>query len=220
MAAPIRTVLFDLDGTLVDNFEAIFRAYRHAQETLGTPPFTLEKVRAVVGGSVVRTTRRLFAEEHCEDALRLYHQYFPGVAFEGLKLLPGVPETLQALQARGLQLAVMTNKNDRYVRPICERAGIADFFPIMVGTNDALPLRKPEPAFTQHVLDRCQAQAESTILIGDSPFDIEAAKCLHLRAYAVATGSHRSDQLRQHSPAPDGVYANLTECTQAVFGEK
>jgi len=216
---PYSTVLFDLDGTLVDNFGAIYRAYAYALDRMGLPPASFEKVKATVGGSVPVTMERLVGKAHAPQAVEHFSAHFPQIMFEDLHALPGVEWLLARLHNRGLRLAVFTNKSGGPARAIIEYLGLEHYFTRIVGTEDS-PWRKPEPEFTQHILDELGVSARECILIGDSPFDIQAAAVAGIPAHVVATGSHSLAQLEAETdPAPAGVYKDCFALGREYFGE-
>ncbi|MDR2981303.1 MAG: HAD family hydrolase [Puniceicoccales bacterium] len=216
--ASIQTVLFDLDGTLVDNFQAIHRAYSDVAQMLGLPRMTYQDVMNAVGGSIAVTIRRLIGEAQAEDAVRLYHEHFPSVMYEGLRTYDGVVELLGELKKRGLKLAVYTNKDADASRKILDYLKLTDWFDGIFGTND-VPWRKPDPHFTHYVLGKLNATADRTIMVGDSPFDVATARNGKLAAvYCVTTGSHNATQLAEHSP--DGIFPGFAELGECVFGIK
>lgn len=217
----IRTVLFDLDGTLIDHFRAIYRCYVYAQEQLGLPPADYDKVRATVGGSVPVTMARLIGPgQDVDEAVRLFREYFDQIMFEDLHLMPGVEWLLQNLHAGGYQMAVFTNKRGEPSRKIMTHLRLDQYLDATIGTLDT-PWKKPEPEFTRYALETVSGDPASTILIGDSPFDLAAAEAGDLPAYLVATGSHSLEELGElHNPAPAGVYPDLFALGEALFGLK
>jgi phosphoglycolate phosphatase len=211
----IQTVLFDLDGTLVDNFTAIHRTFSDVVRALGLPPVTCQDVINAVGGSIGVTMRRLVGEALAEEATRLYLQLFPTLMFEDLRIYDGVIPLLSALQSRGFQLAVYTNKTASTARHILEHLNMMHWFDSVFGTTE-VPWCKPDPQFTRFVLDKLTADAATTVMIGDSPFDIATARNGKLAAvYCVTTGSHSAEKLAEHSP--DGIFPGFAELGRAVF---
>ncbi len=214
----IRTVLFDLDGTLIDHFQTIYRCYVYAQEQLGLPPADYDKVRATVGGSVPITMERLIgSKELVEEAVRLFRAHFDEIMFEDLYLMPGVEWLLKALHEKGIKQAVFTNKRGEPSRKIMTHLGLDKYLDATIGTMDT-EWKKPDPEFTRYAMEKVGAEVETTILIGDSPFDLAAAEAGALPAYLVATGSHSLDELRALTdPAPAGVYPDLVALGQDLF---
>lgn len=205
-AATWRALLFDLDGTLIDHFRAIYRAYRYAAEQLGEPPVSYEKVRRTVGGSVPVTMRRLLGRDDVDEALVLFRDYFPRIMLEEVDPLPGAAWLVTALRDRGYRTAVFTNKDGPHARAVIDHLGWSHLFDAVIGTTDT-PHRKPEEAFSRHVLDTLGISAAEAALIGDSPFDFQAARVVGMPAYGVATGSHTLPELQAENP--DGAWPDL-----------
>lgn len=203
-----KTVLFDLDGTIVDNFQAIYLAYRHAAESLGLEPATFAKVKATVGGSIQVTMGHLLGAEHTEAGIKHFRENFPQVMYEGLEALPGALELIAALHERGYQTAVFTNKAGPAARDICQHLGFTPYLDRVFGTIDT-PYRKPQPEYTAHVLAELDAKATTTVMVGDSPFDLAAARTHGLACHLVATGSHTRAQLEAEDPPAEGIWDDL-----------
>jgi len=217
MRDDIQTVLFDLDGTLIDHFQCIYRCFVFAGETLGKPIPDYATVRATVGGSALITAGKLYGQENAERAESLFREHFNEIMLEDLHVLPGVEWLLDELPARGLRPAVFTNKHGESARKIMRSLGLADKFDAIIGSYDT-PWRKPQPEFTRYAVEQVGGAPETTILVGDSPFDIQAARAGDLRAYVVATGSHNESELAACDPAADGVFPDLFAFGVDVLG--
>ncbi|CAI8258646.1 MAG: Phosphoglycolate phosphatase [Opitutia bacterium UBA7350] len=211
----MQTVLFDLDGTLIDHFSAIHLSIAHAQRSLGLPVSNYETVKKTVGGSLPVTLSKLIGKDNIPNALPYFHEYFDRVMLQKLSLLPGAEFLLESLYAKGFQLAVFTNKYGKHARAVLEHLKLSHFFELILGTDDS-PYRKPEPEFTELALKKLGAHSATTCLIGDSPFDAEAASAGNLKSYLVATGSHTIEALKSDTQA-DEVFQNLFELATKVF---
>ena len=189
-----RTFLFDLDGTLIDHFAAIQRAHEHTVRSLGLPPPTAEQVRAAVGGGLERAIGRLAGPQRVAEALAIYRPYWDATMLDDVKLLPGARELLEDLHARGATVAVLTNKHGVSSRRICDHLGVTPLLRAVFGADDTAWL-KPQPEFTRHALAELGADSSSALLVGDSPWDIEAAKNGGFPAWCVTTGTHTAAEL-------------------------
>jgi phosphoglycolate phosphatase len=203
-----REFLFDLDGTLIDQFAGIHRCYSYTMEQLGLPKPTLAQVRAAVGGGLENGFSQLVPPEHRVEGLRIYHDYWEKIMLDDVKLLPGALELLQSLHERGAVLAVLSNKLGSSSRPICQALGLTPYLRAVVGAKDT-PWLKPDPGLTQHMVQLLGASAESCLAVGDSPFDVQAAHNGGLKAWCVTTGTHSAPQLL--AAGADAVYPGLAE---------
>ncbi|MEX0332152.1 MAG: HAD family hydrolase [Puniceicoccaceae bacterium] len=210
-----KAVLFDLDGTLIDHFRVIYRCYQYALEHLGLPPVSYEKVKASVGGSIVITFGKLIPQDRVDEAVVHFREEFDRIWHDDIEVLTGAEWLLKELHARGLKLCVFTNKEGDRARRILNYIGMASHLDGIYGTLDT-PWKKPEPEFTHHVLQEMGADPAHACMIGDSPYDVDAAAVADMPCYTVATGSHTIQQLQTETQSA-GVYANLYELGQAVF---
>jgi phosphoglycolate phosphatase len=190
-----RTVLFDLDGTLLDHFEAIHRCHAYTMRQLGLPEPTLAQVHAAVGAGVEVAVERLVGPALKAAALAIYRPYWDATMLDGVQLLPGARELLVALRAHGLRTGVFTNKHGPSSRRTCAHLGVADLLDANFGATDT-PWLKPDPQFARHVLAALGADAATTLLVGDSPYDYQAARNAGLGFYGVTTGTHTEAELR------------------------
>lgn len=188
------TFLFDLDGTLVDHLAAIHRAHSHTMRQLGLPPPSLAQVRNAIGGGVEVAIARLIGKERVAQALPIYRPYWETTMLQDVKLLPGARELLEGLQARGATLAVFTNKHGPSSRLVCEHLGIAHLLQGNFGATDT-PWLKPQREFADHALKKLGRTAAGTLLVGDSPWDVEAAKIGGFASWCVTTGTHEAHEL-------------------------
>jgi phosphoglycolate phosphatase len=211
----VRTVLFDLDGTLVDHFAAIHRAHSHTMRQLGLPAPTLDQVRAAVGGGLELAVTRLVGPDRLEAALAIYRPYWDATMLDDVVLLPGARELLLALRKNGVGTAIFTNKHGPSSRLVCAHLGIAGLLDGNFGATDT-PWLKPAPEFARHVLQALGADAATTALVGDSPFDCAAARNAGLVFYGVTTGTHTAEELRQAGAT--NVYPSLIALTPALAG--
>lgn len=192
---PIRTVFFDLDGTLLDHFGAIHRSYSHTLPQLGLPRPTMEQVRHAVGGGLENAMLNFVTKEQLPKALGIYREYFDRTMLDDVVLMPGAMELLQALTARGVVCAVLTNKLGTASRTTCEYLGVTPYLKGIFGAKDT-PWLKPDLAFTQHALAQIGQPAETALLIGDSPFDAQTGINAGFPCWAVTTGTHNAEELK------------------------
>jgi len=201
MSPLFRTVLFDLDGTLLDHFSAIHRAHTHVRRHYGLPDATRDEVMRAIGGGLPEALKKTLGPSHAhrlEEALPVYRAYWDATMLDDAVLFPGALELLEKLHAAGAVCAVFTNKHGPSARRVCSHLGLDPLLAGVFGATDTSWL-KPQPEFTAHVLRALGAEATSTALVGDSPWDIDAARLGGLGGcFAVTTGTHSADELRAH----------------------
>lgn len=213
-----RTVLFDLDGTILDHFSAIHRTHVQTCQHFGLPPPTRDAVMRAIGGGLETAVGRIFGPAHAqliEQAIPVYRSLWPHNLFFEVSLLPGTRELLETLKAKGVKCGVFTNKHGPSARQVLEHLGVAPLLHGIFGAFDT-PWLKPDARFATHVLNTLTAQVATTCLVGDSPYDIEAAHNGGFPAYCVTTGTHTVEELR--SASADGVYPDLITLARLAFG--
>jgi len=212
---PFRTVLFDLDGTLVDAFTTIHRAYCHTLPQFGFPAPTAEQVRRAVGGGLENAMGRFVPPALVAEACRVHVAYTEQIQLEDPAVYPGGRELVAALHARGVKTAVLTNKIGEHARAVLAHLGLASQLDLILGARDC-PWRKPAAEFTAEALRRLGADPATACLIGDSPFDLATANNAGLPCFCVTTGTHSEADLR--AAGATAVYPNLSVLGASVFG--
>lgn len=174
----ISTVIFDLDGTLLDTLEDLMDSVNHVLEAHGMPKRSLEQIRVFVGNGVGKLMERAAAPGTPGDLqarmLEEFREYYTRHSMDKTKPYPGVKELLTALKGEGYKLAVVSNKLDRAVRELCGHFfdGLLD---AAVGEHVGTE-KKPAPDMVNEVLCRLEASRAEAVYVGDSEVDIATAK--------------------------------------------
>jgi phosphoglycolate phosphatase len=195
-----RLALFDCDGTLVDSQDNICRSVEQAFAAAKLAPPERPTIRRIVGLSLVEAMRHLLPEG--EDALHQslaadYKAAFFKMRTAGAMteepLYDGIVEVLDLLRGDGWMLGVATGKSDRGLAHILAHHGIADRF-VTLQTADRHP-SKPHPSMIETAMADSGAIPETTVMIGDTSYDILMARAAGARALGVAWGYHPVDEL-------------------------
>jgi phosphoglycolate phosphatase-like HAD superfamily hydrolase len=210
-----RTVLFDLDGTLVDAFTTIHRAYCHTLPKFGLPPPTADEVRRNVGGGLENAMGHFVPPKLVAEACRIHVAFTEKILLEDPVLYDGAMELAGALRAQGVKTGVLTNKIGDHARAVLAHLGIAAQLDVILGARDC-PWRKPAAEFTAEALRRIGADAAHSCLVGDSPFDLATARNAAIPCLCVTTGTHDEGALRAAGAA--SVYPGLRALAAAEFG--
>jgi phosphoglycolate phosphatase len=173
------TIVFDLDGTLVDTLPDLTRALNDALSELGAPPVPASLVRQSLHGgleaSAAEAMRYLSLDPQVAAPLALaYTRHYAGVPVRDSHPYPGVPQLLARLARDGTRLAVCTNKPLAQAEAVLAATGLGDFFPVVVGA-DCCASRKPDPEPVRHVLARLGSVPQDALMVGDSLADVRSA---------------------------------------------
>lgn len=188
------SVIFDLDGTLVDSLDDLAAALNHVLEARGMPTHGREAIESFVGDGARMLVRRAIGAGADEDALLaafraryLEHLTVHTRAFDGVDAL------LDALAERDVAMAVLSNKpHDMTVRVVAEVLG-SDRFVRVLGQRDGVP-RKPDPAAALELVAILPAP---TVFVGDTPVDVQTALAAGLRPIGVGWGMRDPELLRE-----------------------
>ena len=187
-------LVFDLDGTLIDGYEAIADSLAYAMERLGEKPLPLARVRGMVGHGLESLLEEAVGAGRAEEGVRLFREWYPEVAVAKSHLLPGVRETLATLAARGHRMALASNKPAAFSRMILEAKGVAGHFAAVGGPDRETPA-KPDPTMLRRLMASAGASPEATIAIGDMEVDSEFARAAGCRVVLIPGGSRSREEL-------------------------
>ena len=183
-------VLFDLDGTLVDSAAAILGSFHHATQTVLRRRFPDEQILAQVGGTNLRHQMALLDADRVDELVRIYRAHNDPQSSR-LACFEGVLDVLRHLKSEGRRLGVVSAKRRPTIERILLGADMGDCFEVVVGSDDT-HRHKPDPEPVLKALDLLEAGPEEVAYVGDSPFDVAAARAAGVFAVAVGWGGiHR-----------------------------
>jgi pyrophosphatase PpaX len=196
------TVLFDLDGTVVDSGAIILASMRHAtREVLGRD-YSDDELLQAVGGPGLEAQMHALAPDHVERLVDVYRAHNEPL-HESLEACPGMADVLVRLRDEGRRLGVVTAKRRATVELAFARVPLGHLFDAVVG-GDETERHKPDPEPLLLGAERLGADPAATAYVGDSPFDIRAAKAAGMCAVAVSWGRIH-DRSRLEAEAPDAI---------------
>jgi pyrophosphatase PpaX len=179
-------VLFDLDGTVIDSGAIILASMRHAAETVLGGIYSDEQLLAAVGGPGLEAQMRALDSERAEELLRVYRAHNEPL-HDTLAVCDGVDAVLDELKDRGHLLGIVTAKHRVTVDLAFARLPLEGFFDVVVAGEET-ERHKPDPAPLLLALERLGAAAGEAAYVGDSPFDMQAARAVGVFAIGVAWG--------------------------------
>ena len=193
---PFDTIGFDLDGTLIDTAPDLCRAVNHALGTIGREAVSQAAIRQMIGGGTrAMLTRALDRTGGPVDEARFGHLYDALIAYherhtsEHSAPYPGCLDALDALEAKGCRLAVVTNKQEVLARKLLGELGLAHRFDAILGGDTLGPGRsKPARDMLDEALRRCGGTRFA--MVGDSSFDVRAARAAQVPVVVLSGGYH------------------------------
>jgi phosphoglycolate phosphatase len=194
-----RAVLFDLDGTLIDSTDAIVGSTQFTFEAMGRLAPTREEILSGIGEPLQASLTRLGMAE-VDEAIQIYGARYAEVANGLTTLLPGVAETLDALDAAGVAQVVVTSKRRHAAEALLDHLGVMRHFRFVVGPED-VRAPKPDPEGILLALQRLGHTTAEAAMVGDMYFDVEAGNRAGVTSIAVATGYETSAALAGYGPA-------------------
>jgi pyrophosphatase PpaX len=177
-------VLFDLDGTLVDSAAVILGSFHYATETVLQRRFPDEEILARVGGTNLAHQMALLDPDHVDELVHVYREH-NDPQYSELACFDGVLDVLRQLKAEGRRLGIVSAKRRPTVERVFRSAGMGEYFDVVVGSDDT-DRHKPEPEPVLKALELLDAAPAEAAYVGDSPFDVAAARAAG--AFAVAVG--------------------------------
>jgi pyrophosphatase PpaX len=192
--------LFDLDGTLIDSGAIILASMRHATRTVLNREIEDEILMASVGGAGLTEQMRLLDESRVDELVRVYREHNEPL-HSTLEACPGILDVLPMLREQGRRLGIVTAKRQATVKlAFAALPELEPLFDVVVGSEDT-ERHKPDPAPILHALDLLGAEPGDAAYVGDSPFDVRAAKAAGAHAVAVTWGGiHEEASLRAEEP--------------------
>jgi HAD superfamily hydrolase (TIGR01509 family) len=192
---PFETLLFDIDGTLIDSNSAHAQAWVDALREHGVD-VGFDDVRRLIGvggDKLLQTLARIDeASDKGRSITQLKKHIFAGL-LPTLRPTPGARPLLSYLREQHVNLVIATSADEREVTALLAQAGIEDLIPRRA-TKDDVKESKPDPDVVHAAMARSNARVEHTGLIGDTPYDIEAARRAGIPAIAVRCGGYWTDR--------------------------
>jgi len=188
------TILFDLDGTLIDSTEAILEGFHNSFDWYNRANPTDEAIKALIGHPLDVMYAELGIEEALVwDFVKTYKEHYRTIHCEKTVLLDDAREAIEEAQ-KIARLGVVTTKTGQYSRELLEHFGIMDAFEVLIGRED-VDNPKPHPEPIHKAMNMMNAKKEECWMIGDTRLDIASAQNAGIKSVAVTSGYDGYEEL-------------------------
>jgi phosphoglycolate phosphatase len=193
------TILFDLDGTLVDTAPDLMLAHNHVMKKFGYPTKSTEDIRNLVGkgagaligrsiwGQAKKEFSKVLDEKIKDEMVQEFVNFYGKNIVNESTLVTGVKDFLIWCKEQNISMAVCTNKQEHLSNDLLKKIGIYDFFEYVAG-SDTFDYCKPDPRHLTNVIEILDGDVKKTIMIGDSETDANAAKAAEIPVILLENG--------------------------------
>ena len=199
---PLKAVLLDLDGTLLDTVGDIAAAANNMRASFGFAPLDPALIKTYVGKGIANLVAKTLKDAVGEvgpTALKVavanFERQYEKCFSETSIPFPGVVDGLNALRDKGFRLACVTNKAEKFTLPLLEKSGLSQYFELTL-SGDSLPEKKPHPMPLQHAAKFFECATAELLMVGDSVNDAEAARAAGCPVFIVPYGYNEGQELR------------------------
>lgn len=193
----ITTIVFDLDGTLLDTLEDLTDSVNYALRKFGFPQRTIDEIRSFVGNGIANLIARVLPDGNENprygEVLKTFREYYALHCKDKTRPYDGILQMLDSLQGDAYQMAVVSNKFDAAVKELCELY-FGDRIRAAVGESEKVR-KKPAPDAVYQVLEELSVSPEQAVYVGDSDVDLATAANVPMTCISVTWGFRSREQL-------------------------
>lgn len=209
----IHGIIFDLDGTLIEAYQAIYLGLKEAFQQSGKEIFLYSELKNHLKADLESTLQQFFSPEETRKNIPIMRRKYEKVYLDHTHFLDGAKEVIETLHSRGVILGVASNKFGRFSREALNHLGVSHYFNSVIGAGD-VPRNKPFPDMVHTSLREMRLPPEEVVFVGDTLTDIETGKEAGVDVYALPTGFHSKAELSQMKPKR--ILKSLKELTNLL----
>ncbi|CAJ1317179.1 pyrophosphatase PpaX [Paenibacillus sp. PK4536] len=212
----IDTVLLDLDGTIVDTNELIIASFINTLESNGLNPLTREQIIPHMGLTLEQQLRAFSGVDDVTSYVTAYREYSAIHHDAMVAPFPEVNEVLTRLQAAGIKLGVVTTKIRPNTLKVLEMFQLDQFMQVII-TQDDVEHTKPHPQPIERAMEALGSSPERTLMVGDSPADLQSASAAGVMSAAVAWSLKGEEELSKYHP--QYILHSMSDLYELVLGD-
>ncbi len=200
MIKRVKLVIFDLDGTLIDAYQAIISSFNYTMQRLGYPLQDALVIRRAVGWGDENLLRPFVRKKDLARALSVYRRHHKLALIKKSRLFPKVKEVLAYLKAKGHILAVASNRPSRFSRILIRHLRLNNYFDYVL-CADKLKHIKPHPEIINKIMQKFSLTPPEAIYVGDMAIDARAGRRAKVKTIIVLTGSSTESEVKKEAPS-------------------
>jgi len=208
-----RGLIFDLDGTLIDSYDAIYIGLKEVFNHFGISPLPHHQLGEYLGRSLEEILKPFLLPRQIEEAKSVFRTKYRDIYLEKTSVLEGAEAVIEKLFRRSIRLAVASNKSGKFCRKLLSQLGIDHFFTTIMGVGDGLR-PKPFPDMVHAIVLDLGLHPKEVVMVGDTIEDIEAGKAAGVDVYALSNGHHPLEKLIRERPRR--ILRELRDLPQAL----
>lgn len=192
-----KTVIFDLDGTLLNTLADLSNAVNFALREFSFPERTTEEIRSFIGNGVVKLMERSTPDGNDdktqEECLAVFRKHYLEHMADNTAAYDGVSDVLKKLRDKGIKTAVVSNKLHSAVVGLCD-----EYFPSLIDVASGVTTedeRKPSPVNVIKAMESCESDRQNTIYVGDSEVDVQTAHAAYIKCIGITWGFRDKEAL-------------------------
>lgn len=193
----MKTILFDLDGTLINSKEGITRCTQYALHAFGIEEPDLDKLECFIGPPLDESFRKYYGmnETDARAAVVKYRERYNPIGIYECKLYPGVKELLKRLKTAGHPIAMASSKPEQACRRLMEHFGLTEYFDEIVGATPDGRIGSKQSVLCEAMRRLGITDAGEAVLVGDTRYDVLGAKAVHMECIGVTYGFGSREEL-------------------------
>jgi len=196
----IKLIIFDLDGTLVNAYDAVALALNKVLQDLNIPQVDDLTIQRSVGWGEGHLLGCFVPDARLDEAVALYRNYHKELLPDNVRFLPSAKELVEGLKKKQFTLAVATNRPIWSTTIILETLNIKDEFALIL-SGENVEKQKPEPDVILEVVNRLSYKKEEALYVGDMTVDAKAGRAAGIKTVIVTTGSSTEEEIAQENPS-------------------
>lgn len=213
---PIKLIIFDLDGTLIDTSKDITNALNYALKAYSIKELTVKETVKIIGEGTTRLIEKIIGDEKLkmrDEIIKRFIEYYSEHLADYSREYPHVRETLE--QMNGYKKAIISNKRESLSSELLEKLDLFKYFNLVIG-SDTTSEKKPSPLPIFHVMEKLNTNKNESMIVGDSNYDIEAGKKAGIKTVAVTYGYRE----RQYLQDADHMIDSIKDLTALILKMK